>query len=605
MSPIYTHYLDRELLRSLDVRIASHKIFDVLSIVLLLTKEKLCASLSTVFEISLLNKECFGQIMTLAKKGHIELISHHPSLVEFINSRKVIYRHDIERYPMYFNEKVFDEMIGGCSEIIIIYKEKSTTNELKNNLVALIDHKLVGKAANIITTISEYEEFSSIVGKGLEKIGDNAVTWSAFSVYADNNRTGHIVKHIISQQYTRHYIEFVGGDIVTGIDEISFYDNLSKHFPVYDYKILKRIALYIVEPNDLQNPYSVNSFIQKIIDNRYEVAHASFAEKIREVILVIMQRCINDDRKLLNNKFGLRLAILDGIDEIFKGYTPVPKNDCVELWLLKTIESINIYLVKYTKKNHYNQIAFEIIQQKMRGEMRKIVIAVATGLELKVLKECVENYGGRVEPRYDGTFAYMQIIDGGLTEFYIVKTQAGSSGSGGSTLTIDEALRTIDPSGVIAIGIAFGAKEKKQSIGDVLVSKQVQCYELQRVGEKEVIPRGDKVSAHPAYIARCDLAETSWTKSKIHIGLILSGDKLVDSPEFKQHLLQLFPEAIGGEMEAEGIIAACQKNNKPWLIIKGICDWGENKGDEDQETACRNAIDLFFHIKNEGGWDNI
>ena len=52
----------------------------------------------------------------------------------------------------------------------------------------------------------------------------------------------------------------------------------------------------------------------------------------------------------------------------------------------------------------------------------------------------------------------------------------------------------IETWGDVAVGIAFGVNKQKQDIGDVLVSKQLRLYDLQRVGQWIVL-RDDKPHA--------------------------------------------------------------------------------------------------------------
>ena len=49
---------------------------------------------------------------------------------------------------------------------------------------------------------------------------------------------------------------------------------------------------------------------------------------------------------------------------------------------------------------------------------------------------------------------------------------------------VDKAIRALRPGAVIAVGIAFGVSERDQSIGDLLLSKQLRLYDLQRAGAK-------------------------------------------------------------------------------------------------------------------------
>jgi nucleoside phosphorylase len=160
------------------------------------------------------------------------------------------------------------------------------------------------------------------------------------------------------------------------------------------------------------------------------------------------------------------------------------------------------------------------------------------------------------------------------------------------------------------VGIAFGLKPDKQKIGDILVSRQICCYDLQRVteltpGEITNTPRGDRVTSAPRLLDRFEAGTVGWEGGKVRFGLVLSGDKLVDSATLKANLLALEPEAIGGEMEAAGVYAAAYKGKVDWIMVKAICDWGEAKNtpnkDEDQARAARNAAEFVFQVIREGG----
>jgi nucleoside phosphorylase len=63
----------------------------------------------------------------------------------------------------------------------------------------------------------------------------------------------------------------------------------------------------------------------------------------------------------------------------------------------------------------------------------------------------------------------------------------------------------------------------------------------------------------------------------MHIGHVLSGEKLVDNIEFKNALLDQYPQVIGGEMEGGGLWASASRHKKSWILIKSVCDWGDGK----------------------------
>jgi len=52
-----------------------------------------------------------------------------------------------------------------------------------------------------------------------------------------------------------------------------------------------------------------------------------------------------------------------------------------------------------------------------------------------------------------------------------------------ATPLVGELIRKINPIGVIMVGIAFGADEQTQKIGDVLVSKKILYYDSEKINE--------------------------------------------------------------------------------------------------------------------------
>lgn len=189
---------------------------------------------------------------------------------------------------------------------------------------------------------------------------------------------------------------------------------------------------------------------------------------------------------------------------------------------------------------------------------------------------------------------------------FMVQSEMGSGGLGSSQQTVQKGIIDLSPNEVVMVGIAFGIDPEKQSIGDVLVSKQLMLYELQRVGTKDgnprVIQRGDKVHSSIKLLNYFRSADLSWdeSKCKVSFGLILSGEKLVDNIDFRQQLCDLDPEAIGGEMEGAGMYAACHDSRVDWILIKSICDWADGNKSQNKENqqklAARNAASFVLYM---------
>ena len=196
----------------------------------------------------------------------------------------------------------------------------------------------------------------------------------------------------------------------------------------------------------------------------------------------------------------------------------------------------------------------------------------------------------------------------------MVQSEMGSGGPGGSTLTVYDAVRDLSPSAVIMLGIAFGVDEQKQYIGDILVSRQLQPYELQRIGtgsagESKIILRDDKPLASPRLLQRFRGSYLQWkSETKVRFGLVLSGAKLVDNQDYREQLRSFAPEAIGGEMEGGGVYSAAYRKGVDWIVVKAIADWADGKKRENkaerQEEAANNATRFVFHTLRQGGFTN-
>ena len=151
------------------------------------------------------------------------------------------------------------------------------------------------------------------------------------------------------------------------------------------------------------------------------------------------------------------------------------------------------------------------------------------------------------------------------------------------------AVESLNPKYVISVGICFGLREKDQKLGDVVVSEMVHDYEKQRVSKTRPEDRGATRESSPQLLSRARANLVLWKKAPVHVGTVLSGEKLVDDSEFRATLLNLQPPAIAGEMEAWGLSAVCHEMQKHFIMVKGICDWGMDKDKDVQEEAARNA----------------
>lgn len=185
------------------------------------------------------------------------------------------------------------------------------------------------------------------------------------------------------------------------------------------------------------------------------------------------------------------------------------------------------------------------------------------------------------------------------TRVFHALSEMGSGGPGATQQTADKAIRALRPGAIVAVGIAFGINEKKQAIGDILLSKQLRLYDLQRAGST-IILRGERPHASTRLINYFEgVAQSSWQGASVKPGLILSGEKLVDDLDYRNQLTGFEPEAIGGEMEGAGLYVACQEHKVDWIVIKAICDWGDGHKSKNktarQKKAAQSAAAFVLH----------
>ena len=164
---------------------------------------------------------------------------------------------------------------------------------------------------------------------------------------------------------------------------------------------------------------------------------------------------------------------------------------------------------------------------------------------------------------------------------------------------LNQALSRFQPHLVVNVGIAWGANPHKQRLGDVLVANRIVNIDdvkrhRGRIIERSAVPPIDHRSNVMVHMSRV-FRGSSENSFKVHIGLYVGSNMLLNDLEVKRTILERYEEAIGGEMESYGIYEAASFRNVPWMVIKGISDWGDgDKHDEYQKIAAANAA-VFLH----------
>jgi WD40 repeat protein/nucleoside phosphorylase len=190
--------------------------------------------------------------------------------------------------------------------------------------------------------------------------------------------------------------------------------------------------------------------------------------------------------------------------------------------------------------------------------------------------------------------------DGYTRPVVAFRCQMGSLRSGAASSRVPVAIRHLRPHAVLAVGIAFGDRDRQQ-LADVLIADQVQTYESERYNKDgSHYFRGERVPASARWLDRC--LQVPLPRIVRRKGLMLCGEMLIDNAEYRAVLAREFPRSIGGDMESFGMATACNEQGVHWAVIKAVSDWGDgskNAGgdaakDAHQRRAALNAAIVAY-----------
>lgn len=189
---------------------------------------------------------------------------------------------------------------------------------------------------------------------------------------------------------------------------------------------------------------------------------------------------------------------------------------------------------------------------------------------------------------------------GKIGQFRVIHTKCMNMGTlevGSSMLVARNALNDWKCiKGVFMVGIAFGMygdteDDNQQHYSDVLVSSKIYPYENQKIKSGQPDYRGEWHDASTILVSAFEEIANTWKYTnlynenvKIEVCPLLSGEKLIDDLEARNKLKAYFMEARGGEMEGIGLASACNDAQKPWILLKAICDFADgNKSSQKKE----------------------
>ena len=269
-----------------------------------------------------------------------------------------------------------------------------------------------------------------------------------------------------------------------------------------------------------------------------------------------------------------------------------------------------------------------------------ILVVTANAIEQGVLlRYLAERFGGPLPSYWIDDVPY-QILP--LEKYTLVHTHTQDTGDEYARRAINHAYRILPKKSIrrlFLLGICYGVDFQRQKIGDVVISDNVLGYRINfrddnalgTVFEPEKIfdkhPNAKltgKLRSYATTYRICSkIPEEKNRHIPLYMGKFLSSDCLMSSREVKRAVVRTFSGANkkerpqGGEMECCGLFKSVLfetgKFNQ-WLVMKGICDWGEDKnslcpGDEAkgsrikdafQAHAMLNVCEAFWQLQTGG-----
>jgi HEAT repeat protein/nucleoside phosphorylase len=263
------------------------------------------------------------------------------------------------------------------------------------------------------------------------------------------------------------------------------------------------------------------------------------------------------------------------------------------------------------------QASLEGMQPRAEGKLRvdescDLLVITVNAIETEIARRALSDLCGPPVLEHAAINSYWRYSRDDFVSVKHLRCGMGGSGVRGAYVQIGDAIRDVRPVSVVAVGVAWGRDAAKTPVGTVLLSTLILDFERQRIGEDStgeriVIARGARTEASPRLVNRFLTADYSATSVSIADGPLLSGEKLIDNSVFKQQVIEMFPEAIGGEMEGIGIQSVCDRAGVDWIVVKGVCDFAENKSEDKanrQALAAARSVEALCTVLSQGGFSS-
>ena len=236
----------------------------------------------------------------------------------------------------------------------------------------------------------------------------------------------------------------------------------------------------------------------------------------------------------------------------------------------------------------------------------RVDVAILTALAVEAAA-VVEAIGNCSVHRWQGRSLHLGDVAGQRVLVFPI----GGVGNASAAQAAQQVISVWNPARLMLVGIAGGAPSEPDDIrlGDILVPDQVVGYELAKVTPDDTVRRYEVYRPDAELLARAQsLRPADWVDGirmprpgdpggrshpLVHVGPVLTGDKVLADDATLAGLRLAWPKAIGIEMESLGVALAAYQNGPGFLMVKAVSDFADTAKNDDWHRYAADAAARF------------
>ncbi|MDX8443704.1 hypothetical protein [Mesorhizobium australafricanum] len=583
---IFLHFANRELNKSTSLNLLSKRHLELFKIAATLSSGYLYAPFSQVHEQYANASAVQSLISALCAIDKLILHNEARDAYQFKASRGPLYGAVRDKYPFYFGSgKLTHE--GDYHRL----PNLAPTRTIKETLSRIVGDSVV---TNIISSseairIQRHRDF---IKRTLDVDGIGA-TFSVYEEHPIEPKPAEVMflGEISSRIYIRHQTQHTDTVVMTGVYNDPYVEDVDM-YPLFDAPIQAQL-LSTLGSGQIITDHEDTLLLCALVGDHHFVDFCQGREEFIKALFGAIKRSGRCETYPSHSIMAEIRSAASGLD------MTTPPSDLGNAAALVSKLTRLIEVARDRIKFFGDEYESD---RQGKGVTVKVAIHVATDLEEEVVRELIPAMGwSYVETKACGKVSYNRFVCLGRAEIVLIRSSAGSGVSNGSLYTANSLFSELVPKKLVSVGVCFGMDQSNQGFTDVIVSERIAHYEHARVnGDGSKTYRGERASADSEIISRARSLRAVSRGFKVHVGAVLSGDKLIDDQQFRDSLLEFEDKAIGGDMEAAGLAVACAQAGVGFAMIKGIADFAEKKDRSKQRAAAENAVRFALEIITGG-----